>query len=200
MKKFKQLAEQINLYEGEHTFGGGFNNINQNYAAGSAYSDQGVYNIEKKSMLNRINAFLDAFSRKEYMEPRNAMGILRAKLNIAGLDFDFSMKSEFDDSNPEGQYSFQIKRFGGAFGTTPDHDVHGGFQDTDGIKDAGGEFHLIIDIEKRANGAYHLQTRIEQLPHGSSTDVDAVVGGMDMGIPIDPNNLLRVANELAGNR
>ena len=75
MKNFKQLAEQINLHEGEHTFGGGFNNINQNYAAASAYSDEGVYQIEKKSQLNRINAFLDAFSRKEYMDPRAALGL-----------------------------------------------------------------------------------------------------------------------------
>ena len=151
-------------------------------------------------MLNRINAFLDAFSRKEYMEPRNALGMLRAKLNIAGLDFDFSMASKFDDNDPEGQYSFQVKRFGGAFGTTPDHDVNQGFQDTDGIEDPNGEFHLVIDVSKSANGAYHLQTRIEQLPHGSGVDVDEVVGGMDMGTPIDPNNILRVANELAGNR
>ena len=200
MKKFKQLADQINLHEGEHTFGGGFNNINQNYAAASAYSDEGVYQIEKKSQLNRINAFLDAFSRKEYMDPRAALGMLRAKLNIAGLDFVFDKSSEFNDDDPEGQYRFQIKRFGGAFGTTPDHDVNKGFQDTDGIEDPNGEFHLCINVSKSANGAYHLETKIDQTPHVEMQAASVNPAAMDMGVPVDPENILRVANALAGNR
>ena len=203
MKKFKQLAEQINLHEGEHTFGGGFNNINQNYAAASAYSDDGVFNIEKKSQLNRINAFLDAFSRKEYMDPRAALGMLRAKLNIAGLDFDFSNSTQLNDDDPERQYQFQIKRFGGAFGVTPDHDINQGFQDTDGIEDPNGEFHLVVDITKSANGAYHMGTKIDQVPHGSQVGLETPQGtakGMDMSTPIDPANIARVANALAGNR
>jgi hypothetical protein len=200
MKKFKQLADQINLHEGEHTFGGGFNNINQNYAAGSAYSDEGVYQIEKKSQLNRINAFLDAFSRKEYMDPRAALGMLRAKLNIAGLDFVFDKSSEFNDDDPEGQYRFQIKRFGGAFGVTPDHDVNKGFQDTDGIEDPNGEFHLTLNVSKSANGAYHLETKIDQTPHVEIQAISVNPTGMDMGAPADPANILRVANALAGNR
>jgi len=200
MKNFKQLAEQINLHEGEHTFGGGFNNINQNYAAASAYSDEGVYQIEKKSQLNRINAFLDAFSRKEYMDPRAALGMLRAKLNIAGLDFVFDKSAEFNDDDPEGQYKFQIKRFGGAFGVTPDHDISKGFQNTDGIEDPNGEFYLVLDVSKSANGAYHLGTKIDQVPHMEMQAPNMNSAEMGMAAPADPANILRVANALAGKR
>ena len=178
MKKFKALAKEINLHEAtEHTFGGGFNNINQASHSLSAASDEGLFYIEKQSQLNRINAFLDAFSRKEYMDPRGALGILRAKLNIAGLDFDFNHESPIakGGSIPEGEHRFQIKRFGGTFGTTPQHDLmKDGFQETDGIEDEGGEYYLVINISTTANGAYHMDTKIEQI--GA---LEAIVGELE---------------------
>jgi hypothetical protein len=171
MKKFKDLANQRGLHEsggGEHTFGGGFNNVNQLTKSISALSDEGTYNIQRKSQLNRINAFLDAFSRKEYMDPRGAIGMLRAKLNIAGLDFDFNKGKDF---NEEGQNRFRINRFGGAFGKgleTPFDE----FENTDGISEYndGKGFDLVIDINMTPNGGYQMNTKLEETSGDGSGD------------------------------
>mgnify|MGYP003664986720 CR=1 FL=1 len=81
MKNFKDIKKQVGLYEsGEHTFGGGVQAPSGPTREISAASDEGVYYIQRNSQLNRINAFLDAFSRKEYIDPRGALGMLRAKL------------------------------------------------------------------------------------------------------------------------
>ena len=43
MKKFKELAEQIGLYEDEHTFGGGVQNPSATPREISATSDEGAF-------------------------------------------------------------------------------------------------------------------------------------------------------------
>ena len=159
MKKFKELTTQIGLYEsGEHTFGGGFNNINQLAHSISAASDEGVYNIQRKSQLNRINAFLDAFSNKEYMDPRGALGMLRAKLNITGLDFDFNNISDFTE---EGHNRFPITRFGGTFGKALDTPFDE-FETTDGIKEYnnGKGLNLDINLSTTDSGLYKIDAKI----------------------------------------
>jgi|TARA_R110002020_G_scaffold43042_2_gene125459 hypothetical protein len=161
MKNFKELANNIGLYEsGEHTFGGGVQNPSATPREISAASDVGVFNIQRKSQLNRINAFLDSFSRKEYIDPRGAIAMLRAKLNIAGLDFDFTGKTCFSE---DGENRFPINRFGGTFGkglTTPFDE----FDNTDGISDAndGKGFDLVITITTTANGVSKLNARLEE--------------------------------------
>ena len=176
MKKFKDLANNIGLYEhesglgGEHTFGGGFKNINQQASAISAISGAGIYNIQKQAQLNRINSFLGAFSKKEYIDPRPALGMLRAKLNIAGLDFEFNMKANFND---EGVNLYPITRFGGTFGKGLDTPFDE-FETTDGISDYndGKGFHLNVTSSTTANGTYKLDTKIE--PDNSGVIVVAV--------------------------
>ena len=158
MKKFKQLAEQIGLYEDEHTFGGGVQNPSGTPREISATSDEGAYYIQRKSQLNRINAFLDAFSRKEYIDPRGALAMLRAKLNITGLDFEFNKGTCF---NEEGQNVFPVTRFGGTFGKSPST-PHNEFETTDGISDYndGKGFSLVIDVVPTANGVMKLNAKL----------------------------------------
>ena len=158
MKKFKELAEQIGLYEDEHTFGGGVQNPSGTPREISATSDEGAFNIQHKSQLNRINAFLDAFSRKEYIDPKGALAMLRAKLNITGLDFDFNKGTCFND---EGQNVFPVTRFGGAFGKSPTT-PHDEFDNTDGISEYNGGkgFSLVIDITPTANGVMKLNAKL----------------------------------------
>tara|TARA_R110000796_G_scaffold6771_1_gene23699 strand:+ start:2911 stop:3447 length:537 start_codon:yes stop_codon:yes gene_type:complete len=158
MKKFKELAEQIGLYEDEHTFGGGVQNPSGTPREISATSDEGAFNIQNKSQLSRINAFLDAFSRKEYIDPKGALAMLRAKLNITGLDFDFNKGTCFND---EGQNVFPVTRFGGAFGKSPTT-PHDEFDNTDGISEYNGGkgFSLVIDITPTANGVMKLNAKL----------------------------------------
>ena len=158
MKKFKELAEQIGLYEDEHTFGGGVQFPSATPREISATSDEGAYYIQRKSQLNRINAFLDAFSRKEYIDPRGALAMLRAKLNITGLDFEFNKGTCF---NEEGQNVFPVTRFGGTFGKSPST-PHNEFETTDGISDYndGKGFSLVIDVVPTANGVMKLNAKL----------------------------------------
>ena len=158
MKKFKELAEQIGLYEDEHTFGGGVQFPSATPREISATSDEGAYYIQRKSQLNRINAFLDAFSRKEYIDPRGALAMLRAKLNITGLDFEFNKGTCF---NEEGQNVFPVTRFGGTFGKSLDT-PHDEFETTDGISDYndGKGFSLVIDVVPTANGVMKLNAKL----------------------------------------
>lgn len=168
MKKFKELVNTIGLYEsGEHTFGGGVQFPSATPREISAISDEGVHNIQLKSQLNRINAFLDAFSRKEYMDVRGALGMLRAKLNIAGLDFDFN-PANAEQTNENGTHKFPINRFGGTFGKTLDTPFDE-FEVTDGVAEYndGKGFELVVDVTATANGAYKISTRLEEV--GSST-------------------------------
>jgi hypothetical protein len=171
MKNFKDIKKQVGLNEsGEHTFGGGVQAPSGPAREISAASDEGVYYIQRNSQLNRINAFLDAFSRKEYIDPRGALGMLRAKLNIAGLDFDFNKETCFSD---EGISKFRITRFGGAFGKTP-FTPFDQFDDTDGISEFndGKGFSLVVTIGPSANGTYRIDTKIVEEGPELEPDID----------------------------
>ena len=159
MKKFKELAENIGLYEGgEHTFGGGVQNPSATPREISALSDEGAFYIQRNGQLDRINAFLDAFSRKDYIDPRGALAMLRAKLNIAGLDFEFNGKTKFD---AEGMNTFPVTRFGGSFGKALDTPFDE-FDKTDGISEFndGKGFALTINITPTANGVKRLDAKL----------------------------------------
>jgi hypothetical protein len=158
MKKFKELAEAIGLFEDEHTFGGGVQFPSGTPREISATSDEGSYYIQRKSQLKRINAFLDAFSRKEYVDPRQAIAMLRAKMNITGLDFEFNKNTNFDD---EGQNVFPVTRFGGTFGKSLDT-PHDEFETTDGLSDYndGKGFSLVISSAPSANGVTKFNAKL----------------------------------------
>jgi hypothetical protein len=151
MKKFKDI---INLIESESFDGGGFGEPHQpTKTTRTAASDFGVHRVENETQLNRINAFLSTFAGREYMEPRGALSLLRAKMNIMGLDFDFTPKTKL----MPGPNMFMLKRFGGTFGTTPEHDLlKDGFLVTDGIKEFndGKGLNLIIDVVITPNHLY----------------------------------------------
>ena len=68
MIKFKELNTFLEtLFEGEETTGG---------AARSAHSDHGVHRVEDPEQLTRINAFLNAFTQREFIEPKAAVATL----------------------------------------------------------------------------------------------------------------------------
>jgi len=183
MKKFKDLANNIGLYEsGEHTAGGGVQFPSATPREISAISDEGVHNIQLKSQLNRINAFLSAFSRKEYMDVRGALGMLRAKLNIAGLDFDFKPNAA-EQVNQEGTHMFPINRFGGTFGKTLDTPFDE-FETTDGIAEYnnGKGFNLVVDVEVTSNGAYKIGTRLEETGSDKSETEEEKLGTDDQQV------------------
>ena len=158
MKKFKQLKKQ--LMESELADGGALGQW-PTYAPNSAHSDFGVHRIEAEEQIQRIQAFLNTFMKREFLEPRAALSLLRVKLNLTGLDFDFNNKTQVTSEKP---MVFKLKRFGGTFGTTPDHDLSKGFKETDGVEDILGGDHLglQISIKEGDSGLYNMSGLIFQ--------------------------------------
>ena len=153
MKKFKQI---LKLLESEAIDGGGFSNPFQpSKTTRTAASDFGVHRVENDTQLNRVKAFLSSFTGREYLDPRGALSLLRAKMNIIGLDFDFTPKTKLMAS-PEGPNTFKLTRFGGTFGTTPEHDLNNGFLVTDGISEFNGGkgLQMVVDVIITPNHLY----------------------------------------------
>jgi len=153
MKKYKELKTQLN--ENELADGGALGGYPHNKNSRSAFSDYGVHRTENPEQLQRLQAFLNAFTSREYLEPRSALSLLRVKLNLAGLDFDFHGKTDVKFGQT---MSFPLKKFGGTFGTSPTHDLSNGFEVTDGFD--GNSLTLVITIRESDSGLYMLDAKL----------------------------------------
>jgi len=149
MIKFKELNTFLEtLFEGEELVGG---------ASRSAHSDYGVHRVDNPEQLGRINAFLSAFTQREFIEPKAAVATLRHKLNTIGLDFEWNASSHLQDGNN----SIPLNRYGGTFGKslqTP----YAEFETTDGIKEYndGKGMNLNLNLSTGENGLYKLEAKI----------------------------------------
>lgn len=158
MKSYKQLKKQLN--ESEYVDGGALGQWPAPDSTRSAADDIGIHRIELDSQVQKLQAFLHAFTGREYLDPRAALSLMRVKLNLAGLDFDFNKKTEILVGKP---LLFKINRFGGTFGTTPDHDLlKNGFKVTDGVEDILGGQHLALSvvISEAQSGLYKMEANI----------------------------------------
>jgi hypothetical protein len=157
MKSYKQLKKQLN--ESEYVDGGALGQWPTPNSTRSAADDFGIHRIEHNEQLQRLQAFLHAFTGREYLDPRAALSLMRVKLNLAGLDFDFNKKTEVVANRP---FYLKLNRFGGTFGVTPDHDISKGFKVTDGIEDILGGDHLAISvlINETESGLYKINAKI----------------------------------------
>lgn len=150
MKKFKELRSQISEVDlaEEHSEGGGFGYDPVLKSHGRSAKD----NIEPTYLddpydMHKLNAFITAFTSKSYVDPKSALFLLRAKMNLANVDFDISRATELQAGT---EYSFPIKRFGGTFGTSPSHDLKNGFETTNGFE--GRNFVLKVRIDAPSGG------------------------------------------------
>ena len=76
----------------------------------------------------KINGFIKRQLAREFYNPETCLNMLRAKLNVVGLDFTIN-----DSVKNVGDIEFPMTRHGGAFGTTPDHDLSTGFYNENGF-------------------------------------------------------------------
>jgi len=152
MKTYKELQGKLNtITEGQETVGG---------AARSAHSDFGVHRIEHPEEVGRLNAFLNAFTQMEFLDPRSGVAQIRHKMNLAGLDFEWNNRS---DINAESTLNLPLSRWGGSFGTKPDHDLmRDGFYRGDNISDVeGGQgLSLRIEVHQEDLGLYLMDAKI----------------------------------------
>jgi len=156
MKKYKELKRK--LTEDAYMDGGALGQWPAPNSTRSAFSDFGVHRVEHDEQLQRLKAFLHAFTGREYLEPRAALSLMRVKLNLAGIDFDFNKKTEVIIGKP---IVFKLKRFGGIFGkdvTTP----HNEFETSDGFDKVlnGDHLTLVVNINEAGSGLYKMEADI----------------------------------------
>lgn len=150
MKKYKELTAFLAEMGPENTEVGGGD-------AQSAHSHYGVHRIENPEQLGRINAFLNAMTQREFLDPKAAIVQMRWKMNQAGLDFDFTGKEPMT----EGSKDFHITRYGGTFGKSPTT-PHDEFERTDGISEFnnGKGLALRVTVEQAKTGMYNIDASI----------------------------------------
>ena len=154
MKTYKELISQLN--EGEEQPG------NYSYGAGSgqrsAHSDMGNYRVELGEIVTRLNAFIREYTGKEFLDPTQLSNQLKTRLNNVGLDFDCDLKSRVE----EGNYTYPLNRFGGSFGTTPEHDLlKDGFLTTDMISEfAGTSMVLRYNVSKNDDSMFVIDAKL----------------------------------------
>ena len=163
MKTYSEIRKSIN--ESEATLGGGFADGGNPMTKGrSATSDYGVQYTENPSQLKRLNAFVNAFTQKEYLDPRGAINLMRSKLNSTGLDFPFDNTIEL---NANENKTYRLLKYGGTFGKTPTT-PHTEFEETDGFEE-GKSYVLELNVLDNPNGLYKLEATIKE---GESADID----------------------------
>lgn len=142
-RNFKQIVENFNqqteLAEdaGEFNMGGGLDGGPGN--ARNALTDFGTFRVEYPRSVRAANAFLGSFSGQTFIEPELTMNVVKTKLNILGLDFEYNGRLS------DGVNMFPLVQWGsptlGVFGT----DQFGrrdlskeGFMKSDGISERTG--------------------------------------------------------------
>jgi len=152
MKSYKKLKEKLEtISESQYIVGG---------ASRTAHSHFGVHRIEHTEQIGRLNAFLNAFTQMEFLDPRSAVAQLRHKFNLSGLDFDWNNASTI---NTEESMNLPLSRWGGSFGTIPTHNLlTQGFYKSDNISEFNGGvgLSLRIDVYQEDDGLYQMDTKI----------------------------------------
>jgi len=149
MIRYKELNGMLtDLFEGEETVGG---------AARSAHSDYGVHRVENPEQVQRLNAFLNSYTQREFIEPKAAIATLRHKFNTIGMDFDWNGSSVLEDGNN----TIPLNRYGGAFGKSM-QTPYAEFETTDGIQEFNGGkgLNLNINVSNGDGGLYKLDAKI----------------------------------------
>lgn len=173
--KFKQLLSKIqNLQENapEASHGGGGLFVGGEKVPTSALSNKGTFNIKLPRSLDAINALLQAFSSKDYVDPDEVLGVVKQKLNHFGFDF------EFKNSLQDGENIFQLVQYGspqlGVFGQNPYDDVNEkGFNQGDGIKEKlGHSLDMVVNVQRGPNMLRKLNIMIVPAVENSIRDVD----------------------------
>tara|TARA_Y100000004_G_C8947208_1_gene426821 strand:+ start:1638 stop:2144 length:507 start_codon:yes stop_codon:yes gene_type:complete len=155
MKTFKEL--KTNIFEsGEVTLGGGFGDTFVKTNPNSALKDygKGVFELGEEDNLNRVNAFLNAFFKKPIDDPKANMGMLKAKMNVIGLDFECGK----DTKVQQGTNVFKLTRFGGVFGKSPET-PHDEFERSDGFAN-GASYNLVMDVVPDESGLYKINAKV----------------------------------------
>lgn len=98
-----------------------------------------LFDVDNPKSLERINLFLSRLNKTSFQDPRFVLTAVRAKLNLIGLDFNYTGKEELGENE-----TFEVKRYGNV--TTED-------PKTGKIKkDDAQRLKLVVDTAKHDGG------------------------------------------------
>lgn len=150
MRSFKELKTNIEEAMGTAAAGG-----NDQYGGSAPHVDGRMTFAGNEELRMRINGFIKRQLAREFFNPEMCFNMLRAKLNVVGLDFKVN-----ESIKGIGTVEFPMTRHGGAFGTTPNHDLSNGFYDENGFE--GNVDHVLRGtVEMGAGGGYSIDVAIE---------------------------------------
>lgn len=158
MKRFKELRTEISELAEEHSEGGGFGYDPVLTSKGRSANDNiQPVNYENDFEMGKINAFIQTFCSKSYLDPKSALYLLRAKLNLANIDLDLNRTSNLTLNT---DHEFPLKRFGGTFGTSPTHDLKQGFERTNGFGDRNFVLKVRVESQSEGKAPYYIRAEI----------------------------------------
>jgi hypothetical protein len=113
-----------------------------------------LHDLGNPEALGAVNAFIEQYTTQEYMNPRQAVSQLRARLNTVGLHFDFQPNGTVE----EGKEEYPLTLFGGRSGWDMEK---GGMSEDDGITPKLG-YGLSMQIEYTVaeSGLYRIGAKI----------------------------------------
>ena len=93
--RYKHLKRKIN----EHLEDLSISNVQQ--------PDRPLFDVDNPKSLERINIYLGMLNKGEFQDPRQILTSVRAKLNLLGLDFNYTGRQELGETE-----TFEVKQYG----------------------------------------------------------------------------------------
>jgi|DEB0MinimDraft_10_1074344.scaffolds.fasta_scaffold45025_2 hypothetical protein len=118
-----------------------------------------LLNLEDESTFNQLNAFVGSVAHRDYIDPRAAVGNLKNKLSMIGIEFDLDENAIYQG----GTFDVPLSRFGVVTGWSKKLD--GNF--VKGMKTIGEEspysYMLEMSFEKLMNGLTSVKAQVKRL-------------------------------------
>jgi hypothetical protein len=148
MKSFKDLKT---LTEDHHTGPAYSSDFPVNPDGNPDVTDKvASYQVDDNELMSSIDSFITQYTMKEFLDPKQALVNLRAKMNYVGFDFDYTGNAQVEGSYP-------LNRWGGRTGITPEE----GIVEDDGISHVLGHgLELQISLNKTERGLYKIDAAV----------------------------------------
>ena len=156
MKTYKEFKTTIlEQGHGEYTPSGPWSTTDSGFPSADARdSVVPLHDIGNPEAMGAVNAFIEQYTSQEYINPRQGVAQLRARLNTCGLHFDFQPNGTVEEGNEE----YALTAYGGRYGWDLDK---GDVVEDDGITPKlGYGLALKVNYSKSESGLYKIEAKI----------------------------------------
>ena len=108
------------------------------------------YQVDDNELMSRVDAFIKQYTMREFLDPKQALVQLRARMNEVGFDFDYTGNAQVEGNYP-------LNRWGGRVGMTPEE----GIVEDDGITHVLGHgLEMQVSLNRTEKGLYKIDAAI----------------------------------------